>query len=110
MPLFKTVPQGLLLRVYVQPRASYNKIVGIHGEALKIKLTAPPVDGAANAMCLKYLAKFFKLPKSSIDIVAGKTGRNKRILIRLQEGAHPFNEMLRFDRLLNSALKPKKTA
>ncbi len=73
--------ESLTFKIFVQPRSSKNKIVGLHGDALKVKLTAPPVDGSANKMCLKYLAKCLEVPKSSVSIVAGQTSRTKQIRI-----------------------------
>jgi uncharacterized protein YggU (UPF0235/DUF167 family) len=57
-------------------------IAGLYGDALKIKLTAPPVNNAANRMCIKFLAKTLGISKSSIDIIAGHTSRNKRVLLQ----------------------------
>jgi uncharacterized protein (TIGR00251 family) len=57
-------------------------ISGLHDEALKIKLTAPPVDNAANRMCLKFLAKCLGVSKSSLKISAGHNSRHKQILLR----------------------------
>jgi uncharacterized protein (TIGR00251 family) len=57
-------------------------IAGLYGDALKIKLTAPPVDNAANRMCIKFLAKTLEVSKSSLDIIAGQTSRNKQVLLR----------------------------
>ena len=56
-------------------------ITGLHGDALKIKLKAPPVDGAANKMCIQYLAKCLKVPKSALEIISGHTSRSKLILL-----------------------------
>ena len=75
-------PNGLTFKVFVQPRSSKNMITGIHDDALKIKLTAPPVDGAANKMCIKYLAKCLNVPKSSLKIISGLTSRSKVILFK----------------------------
>ncbi|MGD8515062.1 MAG: DUF167 family protein [Granulosicoccaceae bacterium] len=72
---------ALVIHVRLQPRASRNELVGLHGDALKIRLTAPPVDGKANAALLKFLAKTFAVPQSSIIIETGQTGRNKRLRI-----------------------------
>ncbi|MBW2166389.1 MAG: DUF167 domain-containing protein [Deltaproteobacteria bacterium] len=58
-------PQGIFFKVFVQPKSSKNMITGIYGDAIKIKLTAPPIDGAANKMCIKFLAKCFKIPKTT---------------------------------------------
>lgn len=57
-------------------------VAGLHNGALKLKLTAPPVDNAANKECIAFLAKALKLPKSSLDILSGHTNRNKQLLIR----------------------------
>ena len=85
-PVFlKDHPRGLVLTLFIQPRSSRNQIDGIHGEALKIKLTAPPVEGAANKMCREFLAGLFKIPKTAISIISGETGRNKRVLIECNE-------------------------
>lgn len=73
--------QDLLLAIYVQPRASKNAVVGIYGERLKIKITAPPVDGQANQALIKFLAKMFAVPKSHIDLLNGETSREKRFKI-----------------------------
>ncbi len=80
-------PDGsLILLVYVQPKASRNRIVGLHGDAVKISITAPPVDGKANAGVIKLLAKFFHLPKSAITIISGESSRSKRLRL---EGIEP---------------------
>jgi len=82
MPLIQKNPRGMTFKVFIQPRSSKNMITGIHGDALKIKLTAPPVDGAANKMCIKYLAKCLNIPKSAIEIISGLTSRSKVILFK----------------------------
>lgn len=74
-------PDGLLLRVVVQPRASRSEFCGIQGDELKLRLTAPPVDGAANACCQEFLAKLFRVPKSAVRIEAGESSRHKRIKV-----------------------------
>ena len=79
-------PEGLIFKIFVQPKASKNMIAGLYGDALKIKLTAPPVEGAANRMCLKYLAKCLKLPPASLEIISGQSSRTKRILVRYESG------------------------
>jgi uncharacterized protein (TIGR00251 family) len=73
---------GTLFKVAVQPRGSKNTIVGIQGDALKIKLTAPPVEGAANKMCIGFLAETLRVPKSAIEIVHGYGSRSKVVLVR----------------------------
>jgi uncharacterized protein (TIGR00251 family) len=76
----------LILSVRVQPKASSDQLVGPcddgqGGESLKIRITAPPVDGKANAHLIKYLAKSFGVAKSKVQLTAGESGRNKRIHI-----------------------------
>jgi uncharacterized protein (TIGR00251 family) len=74
--------RGAQFALRVQPRASRNAIVGTMGDAVKLAITAPPVDGKANQSVIEYLAHLFHVPKSSIVIVSGETGRNKLIAIR----------------------------
>ncbi len=71
----------IYLNIYVQPRASKNGFVGIHGGALKLRITAPPVDGKANSMIIAILAKLFHIPKSTISLSAGQQSRQKRFKI-----------------------------
>lgn len=81
LPFLSTVNNDLVLSVYVQPRASKNKICGIQGDELKISLTSPPVDGAANKLCREFVAGLFDVAKSSVDIISGETSRHKRLRI-----------------------------
>lgn len=70
------------LKIKVIPRSSRNEIVGFMDDGtLKLKLTAPPVDGQANQAVRKYLSDLFKVPVGNIDIISGKTSHNKLILI-----------------------------
>ncbi|UAB70680.1 YggU family protein [Vibrio sp. SCSIO 43132] len=71
----------VLLRLYIQPKASRDKIVGKHGDELKIAISAPPVDGKANSHLIKYLAKQFKVPKGQVKIEKGELGRHKQVRI-----------------------------
>lgn len=68
--------------VRVQPRASSTEIVGIHGDALKIRLSAPPVDGAANDALVDFLASVFNVPRRDVRILAGESARSKVVEIR----------------------------
>lgn len=81
LPFLAVHKNGLLLSIYVQPRASRNQICGIVGDELKIRLTSPPVDGAANKLCREFIAELFNTSKSSVEIVSGETSRHKRLLI-----------------------------
>ena len=78
-------PDGLIFKVRVQPRSSKNQVVGAYGDALKIKLTAPPVDNAANKACGVFLAGLLSVAKSSVVIISGNTGRNKQVLVHCQK-------------------------
>jgi len=78
-------PEGIVFKIFVQPRSSKNMIAGLYGDALKIKITSPPVDGAANEMCIKYLSKCLNISKSSLEIISGHTGRTKQILLKYDE-------------------------
>jgi uncharacterized protein len=73
--------QDLTIDVRVVPRASRSEIVGMHDGALKVRISAPPVDGAANAELIKLFSKKFGVSKSDITIVSGETSKNKRIKI-----------------------------
>lgn len=73
--------EQLRLRIYTQPKASRDEIVGLHGDELKVAITAPPVDGKANSHIIKFLAKEFAVAKSRIKIVKGQLSRHKLIEI-----------------------------
>jgi uncharacterized protein (TIGR00251 family) len=77
----RDTPAGATFAVRVQPRARKNAITGEVGDALKLALTAPPVEGKANQACIEFLAEFLKVPRSSVTIVAGQSSRNKIIRI-----------------------------
>ncbi len=74
------------LAIHVQPRASRNAIVGWHGEALKVALTAPPVDGAANAALISLLAEAFGLKRSQVRLLHGDSSRQKLVELDIDEG------------------------
>ncbi len=86
----------LILQVHVQPRASRDEIVGPHGDALKIRITAPPVEGRANRQLTALLAKTFGVAKGAVELAGGDSGRRKRFRIH-----HPR-------RLLDGMTSPKK--
>ena len=73
--------RGTVVRigVHVQPRASRSEIVGLHGAALKVRLQAPPVDGAANEALVSLLADRLGVPRRSVHVVAGMTSRAKTV-------------------------------
>jgi uncharacterized protein (TIGR00251 family) len=72
---------GAVLTLHVVPRSSRTEICGEHGDALKIKLQAAPVEGKANKALIEFLSDELDIPRSSISILSGDTGRNKRVAI-----------------------------
>jgi len=72
----------LLLAVHIQPRARQDEIVGTHGDRLKIRITAPPVDGKANSHLIRFLAETCGVAASAVEVIAGASGRDKRLRIR----------------------------
>ena len=84
---------GVTFAVRVVPRASKNEIAGIHGDALKVRLTAPPVEGRANEALIAFLAKRLGVRKSQVEIVAGATLRRKMIRV-IGVSAHEVEERL----------------
>ena len=72
---------GVTIRVYVAPRSSASKVVGEHNGALKVALTAPPEEGAANQALVELLAKLLGVPKGAVSIVSGETSRNKTVRV-----------------------------
>lgn len=81
MEWIRETTKGVLLPVRAVPRASKNEIRGIHGDALKVRLQAPPVEGKANQALIRFLSDALDIPRSQISIASGETGRNKAVLI-----------------------------
>lgn len=77
----KDTAKGITFAVKVHPRARKNAITGTAGDALKLALNAPPVDGKANQAVIEFFAELFAIPRSSITIASGETNRNKVIRI-----------------------------
>ena len=73
---------GACLSIKVQPRASKNKIGEAIGSELKVKVTAPPVDSAANEAVLRFLADMLDCPRGSVQLLRGNASRHKQILIQ----------------------------
>ena len=72
---------GTAFPVHVVPRASKNEIKGRHGDAIKIRLTSPPVEGAANAALIKFLADQLGVPARKLEIVSGASSRDKLVCV-----------------------------
>ena len=81
-PIVQDSKDGAVLMIQVQPKASKSECVGPHGDALKIRVAAPPVDGKANEALIAFLAERLDVAPSSIEIRAGASGRQKRVLLR----------------------------
>jgi len=70
-----------ILTIHVQPRASRTEVAGWHGDAVKVRLAAPPVDGAANDALTAFLAERLAVPRSAVTLLSGATARRKRVRI-----------------------------
>lgn len=81
-PYLQDREDGVIISIYVQPRASKNEVVGLQGDELKLRLTSPPVEGAANKLCREFLAKLLGLAKGQVSLVSGDKSRHKRLLAR----------------------------
>jgi uncharacterized protein (TIGR00251 family) len=73
--------EEIILKIYLQPKASKNEIVGPYRDGIKVKVTAPPVEGKANEALIKFLAKEFKMSASSVEILKGHHSREKIVRI-----------------------------
>jgi uncharacterized protein len=73
--------QGVTFTVKVHPRAKKDAITGELGDALKVSLTTPPVEGRANEACIEFFANLLKVPRSSVTIASGQASRNKVIRV-----------------------------
>jgi len=74
-------PGGITFGVRVHPRAKKNAITGEIGDALKVSLTAPPIDGRTNQACIEFFARLLNVPRSSVTIASGRSSRNKVIRV-----------------------------
>jgi uncharacterized protein (TIGR00251 family) len=81
MDWIRETSKGLLLPVRAVPRASKNEIQGVHGDALKVRLQAPPVEGKANQALIRFLSDTLDIPRAQLSIASGETGRNKTVLV-----------------------------
>jgi uncharacterized protein len=84
---------GVTVELYIQPRASRNEMAGLHQGSLKLRLTAPPVEGEANRECIRFLADLLEVPRSQLRLMQGHKARRKTVLI---EGltAHEVHALL----------------
>lgn len=88
-------PGGVTFSVGVHPRAKKNALTGELGDALKVSLTTPPIEGRANEVCVEFFAKLLKVPRSSVTIASGLTSRNKVMRVAGVTG-HYVRDLLRW--------------
>lgn len=80
-PELRAVEDGVVVSVHVQPGARTSGVVGRHGDALKVKVSAPPLDGRANAAVIDLLARTFGVRPAQVSILAGASSRSKQVLV-----------------------------
>ena len=80
-PAVQDSPEGAVLTIHVQPKASKTEYAGLHGGALKFRVAAPPVEGVANEALCAYLAGLFGLPKMAVAVRSGHNSRKKRVVL-----------------------------
>lgn len=73
--------EGLIIHFHVQPGASKSEISGLHGNRIKVRLKAPPVEGRANEELIRFLSKLLEIPKKNIEIISGGLSRQKNVKI-----------------------------
>lgn len=81
MPWLRADGDGVVLTLHIQPGAKKTEVVGLHGEALKIRLAAPPVDGKANAALIEFLALKVRLGRTAVTLLSGESARSKRVRV-----------------------------
>ena len=86
---------GAVLTVHVQPKAARTACVGAHGEALKIRIAAPPVEGAANRELIRFLAGELSLPTAAVHIESGESSRLKRVRLKGITAIHVMTRLMR---------------
>jgi len=95
----KPCENGIRFSAIIQPRSSKNEVTGVYNDALKIRLTSPPVDGEANKACMRFFAKWLGVSPSKVNIVQGLSSKNKTIEVAdLTE--KQFHEILKIKNLL----------
>lgn len=83
----EATPEGVRLRLRIQPRASRTEVAGLHGDRLRIRLAAAPVDGAANEELVRFLAEVLGVPRRAVEVTAGHGSRQKTVTVA---GADPI--------------------
>ena len=91
--MYEIKEDKVILNIKAQPNSSKNKIAGVYGDAIKINIKAPAVEGAANKELIKFLSKTFKVPKSEIEL-KGETSKQKKVILPLNEKIKEFLRQL----------------
>lgn len=81
LPWLRVAGDDVVLSLHIQPGAKRTEVAGVHGEALKVRLGAPPVDGKANDALIAFLAGQLGVPKARVVLEAGQTSRSKRVRV-----------------------------
>ncbi|NIR29141.1 MAG: YggU family protein [Gammaproteobacteria bacterium] len=79
---FRWRGEELALSIRLQPRAARDEVMGAQGDRLKVRVSAPPVEGAANERLMRLLAREFGVPRSRVSLLTGARGRDKRVAVR----------------------------
>ena len=86
-PFLEEAPHGVYIKLHIQPGAKRDGVVGVHGGSLKVKINAPPVEGAANTALVDFLSGLLGVKKTSVTITSGLRSRDKRVFV---EGIKAF--------------------
>lgn len=79
MVWYKLAGDTLTLTIHAQPGAKKSEVAGLHGDALKIRIAAPPVEGKANEALIAFIAQLFDVPRKQVRLITGDTSRHKRV-------------------------------
>lgn len=80
--MFQIKDDEFIISLHIVPRSSVNEVTGVYGDAVKMKIKSPPVDGKANKAIIGFISKSLRISKSDIRIIKGETGKNKKIGIK----------------------------
>ncbi len=90
---WQEIKEGVRLRIQLSPRSSQEGVGGLHGDALKVRVNAPPVDGKANEALTRFMAKKLGLPRQAVELVSGQTSKSKVLLIKGLSPAEIVNRL-----------------
>ncbi|MGI9275069.1 MAG: DUF167 family protein [Endozoicomonas sp.] len=102
MTYYRWQDDNLYLSCHLQPKAKNDEFTGLHGDSLKIRITAPPVDGKANSYLVRFVAKAFGVAKNRVKIVSGELSREKRLCITEPAKIPETLDIQRLDKCCNN--------